>query len=692
MRTKVQKLWLDLETYSEVPISYGTDVYTDACEILLFLYAIDDGDVSCVDLTIEGEELPEDLVHAIETADEIWASNSYFDRSVLRKCLPQFDWSVERWRDTMIQAAEHGLPASLGGMGQAMKLPQELLKLDGSQYIHLFCKPRPKNHKLRRATRLTHPIDWQNFIIYGVTDVKAMRAAHKAMPKINYPNNKVELELWHLDQHINDRGVQIDMHLVEGAIAAVKQKSALLKQETKEKTEDKLDSTTKRDKLLSYILDEYGLDLEDLKKSTAERILSDDSTPDGVKALIKIRLQAGASSTSKFSKIKQAVGKDGRCRGTLQFCGAKRTGRAAGRIIQPQNLPSRGLLSKPEIEFGIMALKDGDAIEWFPDVMKLLVSVIRGAIVCEHGHKLVVSDLSNIEGRVAAWITEEEWKLEAFRAFDDGTGPDLYNLAYANSFKVDVESVNKSQRAIGKVQELMLGYGGGVGAFVTGALGYGFDLEDLSKKIWETLPEDQVMKARDFLEWARKQKMPTYDLSDEAFITCDVLKRLWREANPNISSYWRKIEDTMVAAINQPGVVFDCGPHIKVKKTGAWLRVRLPSGRTLNYPSASCEEGLKFFGENPISRKWQRLRTWGGTVFENICQATAREVIFWSMLRAEEAGYPVVMHVHDELVTEVPDTPQYSEKELSRILAAGESWTKGLPLAAAGFEDKRYGK
>ena len=689
----VDDLWLDLETYSTVPISDGLETYCEGVEITLFLYAIDQGDVNCVDLTIEGQELPDELVHAIKTAKKLWAHNTNFDRTVLNKCLPQFDWSIERWRDTMVQANAHGLPSGLGNLCEVMGLGSDMAKdSNGSRLIPLFCKPRPQNHKLRRATRDTHPVEWQQFIHYGVSDVKAMREGHRLVPKTNYPNNEQELAHWHLDQKINDRGFQVDIELVESAIAAVKQQTKSLKDQIKGVTYGELTSTTKRDKTLEYILREYGVSLPDLTKATLERRLNDPAIPEGVKELIRIRLQAGASSTSKFARLGKAVGKDGRCRGTIQFCGAKRTGRAAGRVFQPQNLPSRGLLGKKEIAFGIRALKDGDALEYFPNVMKLLTSAIRSCVIAGPGKKLVVSDLSNIEGRVVAWVTEEEWKIEAFRAFDAGTGPDLYNLAYARAFQVDVDSVTKQQRAIGKVMELMLGYGGGVGAFVTGALGYGFDLEELSGRIWDTLPEEQVHQARNFLGWVRQRKMPTYDLSDEAFITCDVLKRLWRSSNSNISGYWKKLEDTVARAINNEGKVYPCGPHIKVMKRGGWLRIKLPSGRIIHYPSPVLEDGLKFFGENPYTRQWQRLTTWGGTLLENIGQAIARDVLYYSMPYAEEEGYEIVLHVHDELVTETDDNNNFTVGGLSDILAAGFSWTEGLPLSAAGFEDYAFRK
>lgn len=689
------KLWLDIETYNETPIRYGTYVYAGTAQVELFGYAIDDEEPECVDLTDldSFHDLPDKLKYAIKHADEIWAHSS-FDRIVLTKQMPMYDWSIRRWRDTMVMAMENALPAGLGNLCKVLGLDDDQAKLaEGGELVKFFCKPFPKNYKLHRATKYTHPEKWERYKEYGARDVSSMRECKRRMPHLNYPNGP-ELEHWFRDQEINDRGFKVDMDLVDAAITTVKKEGKLLKQQVIENTNGLLRSTTQRDKTLEYILEAYGLSLTNLTKASVTGLLDDPTTPDSLRELLVIRQQASATSTSKFARLAQGTNSDHRCRGTIQFCGAKRTGRAAGRIFQPQNLPSRGLLEESEIEFGIEALTGGVAPFFFGNIMHLLTSVVRGCVTAGPGKKLVVSDLSNIEGRVAAWTAEEAWKLQAFRDFDAGTGPDLYNLAYARSFNVDVASVDKAQRSIGKVQELMLGYGGGVGAFVTGALGYGFDLEELAKSIWHTLPEDKVLAARKFLGWARNKKMQTYGLSDEAFITCDVLKRLWREVNPNIAGYWRRIEDAVVSAIHNPDKVYQCGPHIHVKKSGAWLRIRLPSGRVLSYPSAQVVEGtLKFFGESPFGgRKWKRLTTWGGTLFENICQAIARDVLYWSMAVAEEQGYKVILHVHDELVTETSDNNEFTEEGLSRILAAGQDWTTGLPLAAAGFQGYRYKK
>lgn len=691
------KLWLDLETYSEVPIKNGTYVYTANCEILLFGYALDGDEPSVWDVTAN-TEMPADLDDYLrDSSVELWAHNSMFDRNVLRSRLPDYgnyDVSVPRWRDTMIQAYCHSLPGGLDLLGEVLKLPQDLKKLkDGQKLIHLFCKPLPTNRKLRRATRLTHPAEWERFKEYLVNDITAMRECHKHMPTWNYPDGG-ELAMWHLDQKINDRGFHVDLELVKSCIETTASTKNYLKRKTQIDTNGALESTTKRDKMMAYILEEYGILLNDLTKSTLVNSVSDERLPNELRELLRIRLQASSASTSKYTALLKATNEDSRCRGTIQFAGASRTGRAAGRTFQPQNLPSRGLLGEHEIEFGIDAIKGGYTLEFFPDVMKLLVSTVRGVLDAPAGRKLVIADLSNIEGRIIAWLAGETWKLDAFREFDNGTGHDLYNLAYTKAFKVDVESVSKSQRQIGKVMELMLGYEGGVGAFVTGALGYGFDLEELSEKIWDTLPEAKINEAKKLLAWNIKNKRSTYGLSEKAFTTCDTLKRLWRESNANISAYWSVLAEAVRYAIKNPGGTVSAGHLIKIRRDGNWLKIRLPSRRTMCYPSPMVGDNgnISYLGINQYNRKWGRIGTHGGKLLENITQAIAKDVLYATQQRAEDEGFEIVLHVHDELVTESCDKKELTAEKLAHIMTTRIDWADGLPLAAAGFESYRYRK
>jgi len=366
----------------------------------------------------------------------------------------------------------------------------------------------------------------------------------------------------------------------------------------------------------------------------------------------------------------------------------------SGRTYQPQNLPSRGLLEDCEIDFGIDALKAGEADFFYPNIMKLLSSCVRGALIASPGKMLAVADLSNIEGRFAAWVSGELWKIEAFKDFDAGTGHDLYNLAYSRAFRIPVEGVTKSQRAIGKVKELMLQYQGSVGAYVTGALGYGFDLEQMAKDNWDSLPKDTLKEANSFYGFVLKKKMPTFGLSKDAYIAVNTLVRLWRESNPNIASMWTRLEEAIRAAINHPGEVYEAGEFIKVIRKGTWLRIILPSGRSLCYanPRLSEKGEISFMGMNQYTRQWQRLKGYGGLFLENICQAGSRDILYGSMPHAEAAGFQIVLHVHDELVTEFDPKTDLTIENLCEIMSAPVPWAPGLPLAAAGFISDRYRK
>jgi DNA polymerase len=325
-------------------------------------------------------------------------------------------------------------------------------------------------------------------------------------------------------------------------------------------------------------------------------------------------------------------------------------------------------------------------------VMDLTSSAIRGCIVAPPGKKLVVADLSNIEGRMLAWLAGEEWKLQAFRDFDLGHGPDLYKLAYAKAFDIDASDVTKDQRQIGKVMELMLGYQGGVGAFLTGAATYGFDVEDLGQRAQSTIPPDTLRKAQEFLAWMQSKGRSTYGLSDTAFTVCDSLKRMWRDAHPATSSYWPELEHACVMAVHSPGETFTCRRH-KIRRDGAWLRIRLPSGRYLCYPSPQATDGkLTYMGIDQYTRQWQRLKSYGGKLAENVTQGAARDVLASSMQPIEDAGYEIVLTVHDEIIAEAPDSDEFNTEHMASLMSTVPAWATSLPLAAAGFEAYRYKK
>jgi DNA polymerase bacteriophage-type len=358
----VTDLYLDTETYSECDLrAHGTHRYAshESTEITVAQWALDDGEPLVCDCT--GRMWPPHLIALLEDPSiTVVAHNSVFDRTLIRKCWG-IDVPVERWRDTMVKAMTHGLPGGLDKVGAALGVTEDKAKdKRGKELIQLFCKPRPKNHKLRRATRETHPAEWTEFLEYSRQDIVAMREIDHRLPSWNYKPGHAELALWHLDQRINDRGFAVDVALAEAAIAAVKVEQARLKEEVHEATNGLVTSLSKRDQLLAYILAEYGVDLPDMKADTLRRRVDDPDLPDGVRLLLSLRLEATKTSTAKYKALVNAVSDDGRLRNTLQFAGAARTGRWSGRIFQPQNL-MRESLSRDEINFAIEALKAGCA-------------------------------------------------------------------------------------------------------------------------------------------------------------------------------------------------------------------------------------------------------------------------------------------------------------------------------------------
>lgn len=687
------RLWGDLETYSPVPINAGTGAYAEQAEILLFAWAIDDGPVSVMDLTDSYFRWPQEreLHYALQDPEcELWFHNSFFDRTVLRHAAPLLYKNITpaRWRDTMVQALVHGLPGKLESLCGILNVPIDQAKdRAGKQLIRLFCVPRAGKP---RATRETHPVEWARFMDYAGMDVVAMRECHRRLPTWNY--RPEEIALWHLDQVINDRGFAVDLDLARAAVAAVDAEQARLRGRSADLTDGQVASTTQRDALLNYLLLEHGVALPDAQAATLERRIEDPDLPAGLRELLAVRLEASTTSASKYKRLLRGVSRDGRMRGTLQFSGAQRTRRWAGRLFQPQNLP-RPTAKADVIEADIEAFKAGVADIVCPSVMASASNALRGCIVAPPGRKLVVADLANIEGRMLAWEAREQWKLDAFAAFDRGEGPDLYNVAYARSFDVPVESVTGDQRQVGKVMELALGYEGGVGAFVTFAEAYRIDLGDLADRALPVIDGDVLAEAADAWRWARS-KNTTYGLVERVYATCDALKRLWRRAHPATGALWRGIESMAKAAVMHPGVTFASPRDFVARRDGAWLRIKMPSGNYLCYPSPEIgmDGTLSYMGVNQYTRKWSRIETYGGKLVENATQSLARDVLAHGMRAAESAGYEVVLTVHDELITEVPDEPRFNAAGLAARMTINPAWCPDLPLAAKGFEGRRYRK
>lgn len=764
----------DTETFCRTPINHGTHKYAEDAEVMLWSYALNDDtvkvwdrvngrihwqdDLSGVwqDAPVKG--MPVDL-DAMLREHLVWFHNGgQFDFVVLSHDMPQAYGLIaeDRKRDTMVQAYCHALPGSLDKLGEVLDLVEDERKIkEGKKLVRLFCIPQNedfvKKYGTDRATKQTHPAEWQRFIEYAGGDITTMRAARRLMPQWNYKAGK-QMDLWLADLRMNMRGFAVDLDLANAAVHMAEQVQEDLAARTHEATDGEVASATQRDALKDYLAS-VGVDLPDLRADTLERRMADPDLPEAVKELIGIRLMASMNSVSKFKTLLKGVSRDGRLRGCHQFRGAGRTGRWAHRLFQPGNLP-RPTLSHDLIEYAIehMKLNALDAMELvFGSVMAAMSSTIRGAIVAPPGRKLVVADLSNIEGRVAAWLAGEEWKLQAFRDYDttlvdeDGVieidekgkprrkGLDLYIKAYMASFNVtDPALVGKDERQIGKVEELMFQYGGGVGAWITGAATYGIDLDKMTGQVWDVLPSWAKDEAADFLQWlydmedakyakARDKAIEKHEglghealneeldrlvrqreaaklkarhnLPEKTFVCCDAIKRLWRKAHPRITSYWEEIEDTVREAIRNPGVTLECR-KIKVRRDGAWLRCGLPSGRALCYPNPGIDkEGRIYYtGYSVYTRQWGKVYSYGGKFFENWVQAVACDQFAEPMIEIEEAGYMPVLGVHDEWVTETPDEDKYTAAELARMMCKDLGWNHGLPLAAAGFEAYRYRK
>jgi DNA polymerase len=638
-------LWLDLETYCETPITHGTYRYAESAEVLLVAYAFDDEPVKVLDLT-EGGSL-DNVQMLIDSADRVVIHNSNFDRTVLR--CNNVHIPLSKLDDTMAQALAHSLPASLGALCDVLDVPQDKAKdKAGKKLIHLFTKPRPRNVKLRRATRETHPQEWAAFIEYARLDVDAMRDVSRRLPGWN--NSRGERRVWELDQHINDRGIAVDVRLAEAALRAFQRSARHLAERAGLLTNGAVPSLTQGARFKAYLA-ANGYDAEDLTKGSVSAALKGELT-DHVRELLEIRQQASATSPAKYKVLINGTSSDGRLRGTLQYCGASRTGRWGGRLFQPQNLP-RPTLKQEQIDMGIAAMKADAEDLLFSNVSELCSSAVRGALVAADGKKLVIADLSNIEGRVLAWLANEKWKIDAFADFDKGIGHDLYKLAYARAFNLPVEKISKDDRQLGKVMELALGYQGGLGAFNTMASAYGV-----------SLPDERVQE----------------------------LVTAWRKAHPAVRSFWYALEGACNGALLDEGKIHKVGLLSAIFKD-TWLRIKLPGGRWLCYPNAAMESGrIVYDGTNQFTKKWERIETYGGKICENIVQAVARDVLASGLLRAEAAGYRVCLHVHDEIIAEVPDIDEYSADGLSAIMSHNPGWTLGLPLAAAGFETLRYRK
>lgn len=730
-------LFLDFETFSEADLKkVGSYAYAEhpTTEVLICTYAFDDEPVQVWDCT-DGSDMPGDLHRALRRLVKpnsrikmVWHNGGLFDRLIMKHCWG-FDIPVSNTIDTMIWAFRHALPGSLAALCEVLGVSADNAKdKRGKALIKRFSKPTPKNYKIRRYTAETHPDEWALFIKYAVSDITAMREVFHKLPR--WGNSEFEDRVLELDQLINDRGFKVDVALAEAAIEAVEKHKAQLQEEAQRKYGGSL---TGKDFL--PILRELAPAhrIHNAQKSTLNDLLADDDLPDDARTIIEMRLGAASTASTKYNPLLLGRSSDDRRRGCLQYGGAKRTLRWAGKGFQPQNL-ARGYYHDDELDKGISALLKGRAHRRF-DVAKLTASTVRSCIIPEAGYKFVVADYSNVEGRGIAWLAGEETALDTFRA-----GLDIYCVTAGKMFGMDPDDIKKNFeeiRQIGKACELGLGYEGGVGAFVTFAKNLGLDLIEMAKTMDGTFPDHIWAATARGYEWARiqeakrpphpgeKDDRPSYILDKKVWRTCDAIKRMWRESHPETVAFWCDLKDGILAAVRNPGREFWAGAHLRRngerairiwrtvefdssgrKVPGWWLCMELPSGRILSYPGIGVsvtketdEDGrvntnvrIKYQGENQLTRQWTTLYTHGGKACENLVQALCRDLLAYAMINVERGGYPIVLSVHDELVCETPDTADYTVHDLEKLMCALPEWAEGFPLVAEGSEMYRYAK
>lgn len=759
-----ERLFLDTETFSGVDLKkVGAYAYAEhpTTEIMICTYAIDEGRVQTWDCT-ESPTMPRELRKALrqvsrKKAKIVMANGLLFDRLVIREKWG-IDLPVGQIEDTMIMAFRHALPGSLDMQCQVLGVDAEHAKdKAGKALIKRFCKPTPKTYKIRRYTRETHPEEWAKFLRYAALDIIAMREVYWRIP--DWGNTPKEDEILLIDQMINDRGFYVDVDLANAAIKAVQAHKEELKEEAWERFGGKL---TGNDFLPALRDLAPAFTIHNAQKSTLNELLEDPDFPDEGKVLIEMRLGASSTASTKYNPLVNGLSADGRRRGCLQYGGAKRTLRWAGKGFQPQNL-ARGEYSddhegkikrrdgESDVAFwvrshmltnGINSLLRGTA-HWAYDISKLTASTVRGCIIPAKGKKFVVADYSNVEGRGLAWIAGEKTALMVFRA-----DRDIYCETAGKMFGLDPEYIKanrKDLRQIGKACELGLGYGGGVAAFLQFAKNLGLDLYAMADVMKGTFPDHIWAAAKRGYEYARineakrppkpgkKDERPTYILPKNVWLTCDSIKRMWRESHPKTVAFWAELEDAVICAIRNPGKAYWAGANVrpdgkkalKIVRTkakhdptfdeerddpnaaGWWLKIELPSGRIMSYPGIALSvtteidedtgkkrtsTRIKYQGENQTTRQWGFQYTYGGKLTENIVQALCRDILAWSMPGVEAAGYEIVLSVHDELITEVPDTDDYTTEELCALMCDLPIWAKGFPLAAEGDIMYRYRK
>ncbi|SOD41355.1 DNA polymerase [Nitrosovibrio sp. Nv4] len=684
-----EALHVDFETRSTIELpAVGIDIYSrhPDTDVWCMAYCLGAGDVQIWRM---GEPFGEFanftgfVAMHVQSGGIVMAHNAAFELAIWNNIMvPRYGWpelKPEQVRCTMAMAYSMALPGSLEKAAAAVGISEQK-DMKGSRLMMQMCRPRqmPEDPKGQGGTWAHEKIHWwdepeklETLYAYCKQDVRVERELEKRVLQLSDSEQK----LWALDYKINNRGVYVDKPAIEAAIRVVEYEQKRLAVAIRETTGNAVSVPSEVAALTRWVA-ANGVEVGSLAKADILDLLALDTLPEKVRKALSIRQEYAKSSTAKLKSMLSAISHDGRVKNILQYHGAG-TGRWAGRRIQPQNMP-RPKLSQEEIdevlEF-LPRLNPEAAIQrielLYGPAMSVISDCLRGMITAAPGHELIAADFANIEGRVLAWLAGEEWKLNAFREYDAGIGPDLYILTYAKSFGLDHKTINKKdpRRQVGKVEELAFGFGGGVGA-------------------WRTM---------------EKAYNPPKMSDDEV----DDIKNRWREAHPRIKQYWYDLENAATDAVMNPGHTLTAGPkgrEIKFKVKGSFLFCQLPSKRVLTYPYpklkpketpwGAMKECVHYMTVDGTTNKWVETHTYGGKISENVTQALARDVLAEAIVRLEETNLPVILHVHDEAVIEIPD--EYATDGMldavNEHMAKTPSWAEGLPVAVEGWRGKRYRK
>lgn len=657
----MSRMSVDIETYSSIDLTKsGVYRYVEApdFDILLIGFSVDGGPVEVIDCTDRHNNYEEERKmvqfkkHLYDPECIKQAFNANFERTCLAKWLGK-EMPPREWRCTMIKCLTMGLPGNLAGAGMALGLPEEQLKdPQGKALIQYFskpCKPTRVNGQRTRNLPEHAPDKWKLYIEYNRQDV-VTEMAIDSMLSI-YKTTETEQELWNLDQEMNDQGVRIDVDMVDKIVNYDAVRKEELQREAQEITG--LNNPNSLAQLKKW-LDDQGMPMTSVTKDTIAAALSLQYIPDNVRRVLEIRTALGKTSTAKYSTMLDAVCDDHRLRGILQFYGANRSGRWAGRLVQTHNL-ARNSLPDLDLARELAAEGDFDTMQTlFGETAFVFSELVRTAFIPSEGCRFVVSDFSAIEARVISWIAGEEWRLEAFRA-----GKDIYCETASQMYKVPVvkHGENGELRQKGKVAELACGYQGGVGAIKR------MDREG-------SIPEEELQAVVDS----------------------------WRAANPKVVKLWRLCEIAVRTAIEehrtvrlQHGLEFSYINHN--------LFIKLPGGRKLCYWDTKLKmdprdgrEHIVYMGVNQETKQWGETETYGGKLVENIVQATARDCLAVAMTRVSKLGYKIVMHVHDEMIVDVPVEDTEAPDVINACMAEPIDWAPGLPLKGDGYETTFYKK